>query len=106
MAVKPSIVRRACRRPQRSIMARLSGPACTAQSGFNGVINVSQAGKVTAVLTNLAGATGSNVGLVSCKFDVAGSGPTTVQLTGVKAGDPTGQVNFSSFINLVINPLP
>ncbi len=85
---------------------RLSGPVCTAQSGFNGVINVSQAAKVTAVLTYLAGATGSNVGLVSCKFDVAGSGPTTVQMTGVKAGDPTGTVNFSSFINLVINPLP
>ncbi len=86
--------------------ARLSGAVCTPKSGFTGPINVAQPDMVQPVLTNLSGATGSNVVLVDCKFTVTGSGPTTVQVTGLKAGDPTGTVKFSSFINLVINPLP
>jgi hypothetical protein len=86
--------------------ARLSSAVCTGQTGFSGVFNTSQPDRVTAVLTNLAGASGSNVVLLTCTFAVAGTGPTTLTVQGLLGANETGAINLTPFINVTVSPLP
>lgn len=84
--------------------SRLSGAACTGQSGFTGIFNTQAATSVTAVLTNLAGS-GGLVTIMTCTFTVAGTGPTTLTLTGLLVSDEFGN-DFTSKIAVTVNPLP
>ena len=85
--------------------SRLSGPVCTA-GALSGPINVSTAGRIVPVLTNVpAGATGNNVNLFTCTFDITGTGPTPIGLTSPSFGSPTG-ADFTAFVDITLADVP
>lgn len=85
--------------------SRLSAPVCSSTT-LTGTTNLSTAGQITWVLTNVPAGAGGLVTLATCNFTNTGTGPTAISLAGLALGDPTGSDDFTARTAVTLNQVP